>query len=67
MLSAKKVWTSFDLSEIKKNNLFARCHKESFVKGLIFEHFQLDESKLKAYDTFKEYYDDPKSIHMTSS
>ena len=44
-----------DVTEIKRNGYFAGYQKNSFVRELLVEQLNIDESKLKAYRTPEEY------------
>nr|POF07337.1 glutamate receptor 2.7 [Quercus suber] len=46
-----------DIKEIKKNGYFVGYQKNSFVKELLKEQFDIHESKLKPYETPEEYHE----------
>ena len=56
MLTVQKLKPEFfDVTEIKRNGYFVGYHKDSFVRELLIEQLNIDESKLKAYRTPEEY------------
>ncbi|KAM3714494.1 hypothetical protein ACJW31_01G336700 [Castanea mollissima] len=56
MLTVQKLKPEFDdVTEIKRNGYFVGYQKDSFVRELLVEQLNIDESKLKAYSTPEEY------------
>ncbi|KAM3714493.1 hypothetical protein ACJW31_01G336600 [Castanea mollissima] len=56
MLTVQQLKPEFvDVTEIKRNGYFVGYQKNSFVRELLVEQLNIDESKLKAYRTPEEY------------
>ena len=58
ILTVQRLQPTFvDVKEIKKNGYFVGHQKNSFVKELLKEQLDIQESKLKPYETPEEYHE----------